>query len=84
VPPPQKHHAAAMARLEDYKELTRDFGLTIQAAATRLQISRRTAGRYETRLNGSEQAVNSSSVDTARCEVHAYVVSSSPSEQEAS
>jgi ParB-like chromosome segregation protein Spo0J len=45
--------ARTLARLEDYRELTRDFGETPERAAARMGLSRRTAERYERRLRAS-------------------------------
>ncbi|WP_329520533.1 hypothetical protein [Spirillospora sp. NBC_01491] len=54
-PPPSRRYpsttAAAIAgRIEDYRELTRDHGLTVTAAALRLGVDARTAFRYEARI----------------------------------
>jgi len=46
---------SVLGRIEDYYELTRERGFTLQRAAWRLDISRRTAERYEARLRDQAQ-----------------------------
>lgn len=42
--------ATRIARIEDYVELTREFGLSLEHAAERMGVSVRTAWRYEAEL----------------------------------
>ena len=50
----QKGAMVLAGRIEDFFELTRDQGYTLANAAARMQISERTAWRYEARIRAVE------------------------------